>query len=68
MNKPSLVEIHVQNKDDGKEGDGKYCAIVIGWNETSESWYNTGIVIRDTSPILALAGAIARATEKGWWK
>lgn len=68
MKMPSIVEINVQNKDDGKDGDGKYCAIVMGWHETSKAWYNTGIVVREESPVQAFNKAIARATERGWWK
>lgn len=66
--KPDDVEINVQSKDDGEGGDGKYCAIVMGWDNTSEFWYNTGIVIREKSPIQAFNKAVNRATEKGWWK
>jgi hypothetical protein len=66
--KPDDVEICVQSKDNGKGGDGKYCAIVMGWNEASKKWYNTGIVIRDSLPILAFNRALVEAIEKGWWK
>ena len=62
------IEICVSTKDDGKNGDGKYCAIVMGLNVTAETWYNTGIVIRDKSPTQAFSKALNIAIEKGWWK
>ena len=68
MKKPDDVEICVQSKDNGKDGDGKYCAIVMGWDATSEFWYSTGIVIRDSLPILAFNRALVETIEKGWWK
>lgn len=66
--KPDDVEICVQTKDNGKDGDGKYCAIVMGWDATSEFWYGTGIVIRDKLPVQAFCRAQLAAIEKGWWK
>ena len=66
--KPDDIEICVSTKDDGKDGDGKYCAIVMGLNKVAGAWCNTGIVIRDESATQAFSKALARATKKGWWK
>lgn len=68
MIKPNDIEICVSTKDDGKDGDGKYCATVKRWNEHSGFWYNIGIAVREKTPIQAFIKAIDSATKEGWWK
>lgn len=47
----------ISDHEDTEEIKG-FCAIVIDFNETSKVWYNTGLVYRDKSPILAFQGAL----------
>ena len=66
MKKPKDVRIDLQTKDiNGEDADNKYCAVVLGWDGTI--WYNTGIVVREDNPLVAVQIAIERATLKGWW-
>lgn len=65
--KPDDVKIEVFTIDDEPGGDNCYCAIVMGWKDVYDDWYNTGIVIRETDPTIAFNKARAEASECGWW-
>ena len=63
------VEIMVHTKDDvGEDHDDKYCAIVMGYHNKSRGWVNTGIVVREYSPLDAFSKAMDIATKEGLWK
>lgn len=62
MKKLKDVKIEVFSID---EDDNCYLAIVLG---LENDWFNTGIVVRESDPIIAFKKALERAKEQGLWK
>ena len=62
MKKLKDVKIEVFSID---EDDKCYLAIVMG---LGNDWFNTGIVVRESDPIIAFTKALERAKEAELWK
>lgn len=56
------VKIEVFSID---EDDNCYLGIVLGLGNV---WCNTGIVVRESDPIIAFTKALERAKKSGLWK
>jgi len=62
MKKLKDVKIEVFSID---EDDNCYLAIVMGLDDID--WFNTGIVVRESDPIIAFTKALERAKEAEVW-
>jgi len=61
-------KIQLHSIDDGNDGYNCYCCILLEWSDKAETWFNTGIVVRDIDPIMAMKRVIKIATSRNLWK